>query len=232
MIDFIINIFDQLVDLYQHLFGVPEGVTYALFGSRKKKKAKKKLAAATTQIDSALGDDAGNINDSIPNDIEGGFESTELVTEGEPTPGKDSPDVPFKPSFPYSGRQIIIDSGRLHLNAKDDFILLMSKKSISLSAQGSVNIDSDNTVIINAKKIKLGIGDQSNHPLVLGDNLNTLLFQMATFLQKTADGLKDSEDSIGGIIAENNTASKNLAQMAKVILSNLDTITSKKNFTQ
>ena len=55
---------------------------------------------------------------------------------------------------------------------------------------------------------------------------------MATFLQKTADGLKDSEDSIGGIIAENNTASKNLAQMAKVILSNLDTITSKKNFTQ
>ena len=153
MIDIIYDIFNQLVDLYQQFFGVPEGVTYALFGSRKKKKAKKKLSEAQQQIDAAgLGGavDTGAL-DSIPNDFNSDFETTELVTDTGVIPGTDTPEIPYVPSFPYTGQQIILNSGRLHLNAKDDFIILNSKKSISLAAPGSINIDTEGAFIVNAQ---------------------------------------------------------------------------------
>ena len=38
MVEFILDIFDW----YQQFMGVPEGMTYALFGSRKRKKKQKK----------------------------------------------------------------------------------------------------------------------------------------------------------------------------------------------
>ena len=58
MVEIIFDIWYNIVDLYQQFMGVPEGVSYALFGSRKKKKAKKKLAEAQQQIDDAgLGGD-------------------------------------------------------------------------------------------------------------------------------------------------------------------------------
>ena len=83
--------------------------------------------------------------------------------------------VPFSPAFPYNGNQIIIDSGRVMLNAKDDAILILGNKTIGLSSPGSINIDTDTSVIVNSPKIKLGIGTNSDHPLVKGDVLVNLL---------------------------------------------------------
>ena len=51
MIEFIIDIWINIVDLYQQFFGVPEGITYALFGSKKRKRAKKKMKEAEKSFD-------------------------------------------------------------------------------------------------------------------------------------------------------------------------------------
>lgn len=229
MTEFIINTYNFLVDLYQHIPGIPEGVTYAIFGIKKKKrKAKRALASANQQIDESLSqaniDDVGGPNAET--------EGLELVTDGNAIPGTDTPEVPYLPQFPYTGNQIILNSDRLHLNAKNDFILLNSKKSISLAAPGSINIDSEGSFIVNANKIKLGIGEQSNHPLVKGDKLQELLISCATFFQLVAEAISEAEDSIGGKSATDKIASKNLSQLSKTIITVLPDIVSNQNFTK
>ena len=228
MIEFIIDIYNQLIDLYQYFFGVPEGITYALFGSRKKKKAKKALRKAEKELSQL---DNININDSIPGDGSNA-EKTEFVTKKEPKK-KDIPEVPFQPAFPYSGRQIILDSGRLHLNAKDDFLILMARKSISLSAgEGSINFDTNNSVIVNAEKIKLGIGKGSEHPLVYGDQLEEMFFEMAKFLADAGATLKDLEDSAGAESSEAKLTSQLFLKMATQMVKKIPLLKSKTSFTK
>ena len=225
MTEFIINTYNFLVDLYQHIPGIPEGVTYAIFGIKKKKKKAKRELAKLDKIPGVDGlEDSGGPNVTT--------EGTEFVTDSDVIPGTDTPEVPYIPSFPYSGTQIILNSDRLHLNAKNDFILLNSKKSISLAAPGSINVDTEGTFIVNANKIRLGIGTQANHPLVKGDKLQELFISCATFFQKVAEALEDAEDSIGGKSADEKIASKNLSQLAKTIITVLPDIVSNQNFTK
>ena len=229
MTEFIINTYNFLVDLYQHIPGIPEGVTYAIFGiKKKKKKAKRALASANQQIDESLSQ--ANIDDIGGPNAE--TEGLELVTDENAIPGTDTPEVPYLPQFPYTGNQIILNSDRLHLNAKNDFILLNSKKSISLAAPGSINIDSEGSFIVNANKIKLGIGEQSNSPLVKGDKLQELLVSCAQFFQLISEDIEDAEDSIGGKQADQKIASKNLSQLSKTIITALPNIISTQNFTK
>jgi hypothetical protein len=229
MIEFIIDIYNLLVELYQHIPGIPEGITYAIFGiKKKKKKAKKALAAANQQIEASLAQ--ANIDDIGGPNAE--TEGLELVTDENAIPGTDTPEVPYLPQFPYTGNQIILNSDRLHLNAKNDFILLNSKKSISLAAPGSINIDSEGSFVVNANKIKLGIGEQSNSPLVKGDKLQELLVSCAQFFQLISEAIEDAEDSIGGKQADQKIASKNLSQLSKTIITALPNIISTQNFTK
>tara|TARA_B100000902_G_scaffold387626_1_gene432021 strand:- start:4357 stop:5043 length:687 start_codon:yes stop_codon:yes gene_type:complete len=228
MLQFFIDIYDILIELYQQFFGVPEGISYALFGSRKRKKAKRALNKAQGEIDQKLD---SNLN-SIPTDeSNSNVESTEFVG-GEAKVGEDVPDVPFIPSFPYTGRQIILNSGRVHLNAADDFVLINSKKSISLAAPGSVNLDTEGAFIVNAEKIKLGIGDKSNHPIAKGDAVEATFFSITQQLSDASASLANATDSSGGEI----TACKAVAQNFRVIIQqvnqNLERISSTKNFTQ
>ncbi len=225
MLQFFIDIYNFLIDLYQNIPGIPEGVTYAIFGIKKKKKKAKRELAKLDKIPGVDGlEDSGGPNVTT--------EGTEFVTDSDVIPGTDTPEVPYIPSFPYSGTQIILNSDRLHLNAKNDFILLNSKKSISLAAPGSINIDSEGSFIVNANKIKLGIGEQANHPLVKGDKLQELLISCATFFQLVAEAISEAEDSIGGKSATDKIASKNLSQLSKTIITVLPDIVSNQNFTK
>jgi uncharacterized protein (DUF2345 family) len=51
----------------------------------------------------------------------------------------------FKPQDPniYNNDQIILNSGRLLLNAKEDAIMLFAKEAISLASTDSVHINCD-----------------------------------------------------------------------------------------
>ena len=227
--EFILEIYNIIIELSQYLFDIPEGISYALFGiKKKKKKAKKELAKGETAINSAM---KGANLDSIPNQSAPNAPKTETI-DGESIPGLDLPSVPFKPEFPYRGKQIILNSGRLHLNANSDFILINSKKSISLGAPGSINIDTDGGFIVNAGKIKLGIGDASEEPLVKGNVLSKIITILNIGLQNAANALKDAEDAAGRKILGCQVAGEDFQVTAKQMDGLSKDLLSQQNFTK
>lgn len=87
----------------------------------------------------------------------------------------------YSPESPelYSKDQIILNSGRLLLNAKEDAILLFAKEAISFSSSDSVHINCDVKpgFIVNAPEIHLGLKTNATpeEPLVKGDTLKAAL---------------------------------------------------------
>jgi hypothetical protein len=76
----------------------------------------------------------------------------------------------------YSGKQIILNSGRLVFNTTEDHLLLSSKKSVNINAISSFNVDSPQSVI-QSNSVLLG-GANAVQPLLYGDTTITLLTQL------------------------------------------------------
>lgn len=74
----------------------------------------------------------------------------------------------------YSGRQIILNSGRLVLNSTTDHILLSSAQSINLNSQQSINLDTTGPIILEGAEVYLGSSD-ANESAILGDTLVDIL---------------------------------------------------------
>jgi hypothetical protein len=96
------------------------------------------------------------------------------------------------PTIPnqYTGKQIVINSGRLLFNTTQDHILLSSQKSINLNAVESVNIDAAGKTIIQTPELYLG-GVQTAQPVVLGDDLVGLLTDMLNDLGRLTKSLQN-----------------------------------------
>jgi hypothetical protein len=139
-------------------------------------------------------------------------------------------DILYKPVFPYTGKQIIIDSDRVTLNSKEDMTFLLAKKAISISSGGTVNIDSGGMTIINSPKIKLGLN--AEHPLVYGDILYNVLSEFFFLLTSAADDLKNATSAEGNPITKVQSAGQTLMQAINTSAEQLKTINSKNNFTQ
>jgi len=80
----------------------------------------------------------------------------------------------------FQGEQIVINSGRLLFNSKQDSILLSSKKTINLNSKDSVNIDSPE-FITSSKKVLLGSKD-AKESVILGDRFLKDLRDLLTSL--------------------------------------------------
>jgi len=74
----------------------------------------------------------------------------------------------------YSGKQIIINSGRLVFNTTNDHLLLSSKKSINLNAVEQISFDTTNDIILQGGDVYLGSKD-ANQQLLLGNDTIQLL---------------------------------------------------------
>ena len=135
----------------------------------------------------------------------------------------------YKPDFPYLGEQIIINSGRVTLNSKDDSVFLFGKKAIGFSSAGTINFDADDSVIVNAPKIYLGLG--ANEPLVRGKQLTIMLDDILDALRVLAAQLSGAQDSKGASITNVIVASDSLKNSVGRIKSRLKDITSKQNYT-
>lgn len=93
----------------------------------------------------------------------------------------------------YKGRQIIVDSGRIILNAKDNDILLSSLKSTSISSD-TVNLDANKYVGVEGNKIYLGSKSfNEQEPVLRGgktavwlEDLSKLLENIGQLLQLPA----------------------------------------------
>ena len=84
----------------------------------------------------------------------------------------DSYETPPENPNEYVGEQVLVNSGRLYFNAKSDSILLSANTSINLNTQDTVNIDSKNKFIVDTNEIYLGSKD-ATEPIILGDKFLT-----------------------------------------------------------
>ena len=135
----------------------------------------------------------------------------------------------YKPEFPYLGEQIIINSGRVILNSKDDSVFLFGKKAIGFSSAGTINFDADDSVIVSAPKIYLGLG--AEEPLVKGTQLTIMLDDILEALRVLAAQLDGTQDSNGVFLTNIITASDSLSKSVSRIKGRLKDITSKQNYT-
>jgi hypothetical protein len=99
----------------------------------------------------------------------------------------------YSPENPesYNKDQIILNSGRLLLNAKEDAILLFAKKAISFSSTDSVHINCDTKpgFIVNAPEIHLGLKSRNKpeEPLIKGTTLKEALYVLLDDLEGLVD---------------------------------------------
>ena len=111
----------------------------------------------------------------------------------------------YKPEFPYRGKQIIIDSDRVILNAKNDSAFIIADKAIGISTNGTFNVDSGGKTIINSPQIDLGL--EAIHPAVKGDVLLTIIQQFLLVLTtQVCPQLQAATDSNNVDIASVNRA--------------------------
>jgi hypothetical protein len=126
----------------------------------------------------------------------------------------------------YNKEQIILNSGRLVFNAKQDSILLNAANSIHLTSKTSVNIDGGKEIILAAPKVHLGLnqgteGVEIQSP-VMGDNLNVLLTEMSAFLGALEIAFSTATDATGApivslqsVAGNANTLSRSISELVK-----------------
>lgn len=129
----------------------------------------------------------------------------------------------------YSSEQIILNSGRLVFNAKNDSIILSAEKSIHLTSDTSINIDGGNQIALAAPKVYLGsttgVEGTQLQSVVLGENLNTLLGEISSFMSALGVYFQTATDSTGAPIGSLQQA----ASKAKTLAQSIQNIVSGKN---
>lgn len=129
----------------------------------------------------------------------------------------------------YPSEQIILNSGRLVFNAKNDSIILSAEKSIHLTSDTSVNIDGGNQIALAAPKVYLGsttgVEGIQLQSVVLGENLNTLLGEVSSFLSALGVYFQTATDSTGAPIGSLQQA----ASKAKTLAQSMQNIVDGKN---
>lgn len=203
MLEFILDI----------LFNNPEGLTFALFGLKKKRRKAERLIRQMEE--KGIPElDALNSEGGIPDIPQ--FDNSIPRTTSITTPPNS---ISYQPEFPYRGKQIIIDSDRVLLNAKDDSVFIIGDKAVGISTNGTFNVDSGEKTIINSPQIDLGL--EAIHPAVKGDVLVTVIQQFLLVLTtQVCPQLQAATDSNNVDIASVNRAGDAL-QASAVALNEL-----------
>jgi hypothetical protein len=126
----------------------------------------------------------------------------------------------------YTGKQIILNSGRLVFNTTEDHLMLSSAKSISLSSTETVNVDAPE-MTIQTEKLFLG-SKSATEPLLLGDTTVELLKEIISVLKDLLIASQTAANS-GGPIPSLNQKAPGL--LKRILSLNPDLLKSNSNFT-
>ena len=88
----------------------------------------------------------------------------------------------------FTGEQVMLDSGRLFFNAKNDSILLSSAKTINLNAVESFNVDAPKS-ILQSNEVLLG-DKNATEPVILGNKFLTDLSNLLTQVVALSNALQ------------------------------------------
>ena len=100
----------------------------------------------------------------------------------------------------YSGKQLILNSGRLVLNTTEDHLLLSSKQSVNINAITNFNVDAPQSVI-QSSKVLLG-GVNAVEPVLKGDTTINLLNELVDQLTRLSQALQTSTDPAVNLAAQ------------------------------
>lgn len=142
----------------------------------------------------------------------------------------------FTPTFPYKNNQIILSSDRVTIHSKNDAIFLFGKEAVSLSSVKTINLDANEKILIDCKKIELGNrAEVLGHPLVLGRTLNVQLITLLRNLSIAGMMLSQaSESNLGATMPLIAAAGKTISQECNRLVNVLQRgkILSKNTFTR
>jgi len=133
-----------------------------------------------------------------------------------------------KPTLPnlYTGKQILINSGRLILNSSEDHLMLSSTKTISLSSNTGLNFDTTQAVF-QTENIYLG-SKSATEPLVLGDALEAVMKELILIIKDISVSSATAANSGGPIPTLNQKAPSWINRLNAI---NTDVFKSKYNYT-
>lgn len=167
-----------------------------------------------------------NINDDL---------SSIYLTSTQKLPYNLSIEKPEKwiksPTFPgqYILPQILLNSGQISINSKEDSILLSSKKSIGLTCDDEINLTGNNTVL-DTTNLYLG-SKRATESVLLGDKTINTLKQITSLLKSITNVLQLDQMYPAGIPVPNgplNVVSLTATQTLATIEASLDSLASKK----
>lgn len=101
----------------------------------------------------------------------------------------------------FKGNQVVLNAGRVYINAKEDSILLSAKESVGINAN-TVNLDATDYFCVDGSKIFLGAKARTGQTenAVLGKQLDNWLQSLISNLQVIADAMKAAKNG-GGAVA-------------------------------
>ncbi len=135
------------------------------------------------------------------------------------------------PTFPgqYILPQILINSGQISINSKEDSILLSSKKSIGLTCYNEINLIG-NDIVLDTTNLYLG-SKRATESVLLGDKTITTLKQITSILKSITNVLQLDQMYPAGIPIPNgplNVVSLTATQALATIEASLDSLASNK----
>jgi hypothetical protein len=129
----------------------------------------------------------------------------------------------------YINPQIILNSDRIVINAKNDSVLISGQNSVGISSNGSINIESTSEINIASKLTRLG-SKSANQSVLRGDETVEYLKILINELQNIAEALKVVQDWPGGAPVPNPvvlTAANSALQVFNNVYNQIDSIKSK-----
>jgi hypothetical protein len=147
---------------------------------------------------------------------------------------RDSYNTPPKTADLYKGNQVLLNAGRVFINAKEESVLISAKDSIGLNAN-TVNFDGKEYACIDAAKIFLGTKARTSpqgiaEPAVLGNQLDNFLSIILDTLQTIGAAMQTAEAQTGGPIASLNTEGYAVVETCNTLRTLVSQMKSKKVF--
>lgn len=134
----------------------------------------------------------------------------------------------------YSNSQVILNGDRIVLNSKKDEVMLFAKTNIELNTKNIINLNADDRVHLNSNRVYLGtIGNElPTEPLLLGNKTVELLSKLIDSLTGFGNALSSTVTGTPGAPALDITAASiSLVEDMNNLVSELDNITSQRNYT-
>ena len=129
----------------------------------------------------------------------------------------------------YANPQIIFNSNRVVINAKNDSVLISGQNSVGISSNGSVNIESTSEINVTSKLTRLG-NKNANQSVLRGDETVEYLKILINELQNIAEALKVVQDWPSGAPSPNPvvlTTANSALKVFESVYNQIDSVKSK-----